>query len=392
MESVLKITDEIFEEIVQIRRHLHAHPELSSFEEATSEFICSYLEDLGIPYQKGIAKTGVVGLLSCEGATETVLLRADMDALPVYEETGLSFSSENKGVMHACGHDGHMAIVLGCAKVLSQLKDRLCCNVKFVFQPAEETTGGALPMIEEGLLENPKVTLALGGHIMNDVPAGKVLVKGGEMMASPDDFLLTIYGKGGHGAYPELCVNPISIVTEVVALWNELSLSYKQEEINHVLTVTMIESGNCSNVIPDTARLQGTVRSFSDAFRQKISKEMQEIAEKTAEKYGAKADFVFNFSYPPLLNDEGLTQKVYDAAASILGKENVICGKKASMAGEDFAYFSKFVPSCYLYFGGGNEEKNIQMPLHSSDFTFDELALKTGVQVLSNFILECMKA
>ncbi|MBR6729030.1 MAG: amidohydrolase, partial [Clostridia bacterium] len=196
MNEIKQLVSDIFEEVVALRRHLHENPELSFCEHKTAEFICSYLQKLGIPYKSGIAGTGIVGLIEAEGAEKTLLMRVDMDALPMQEETGLSFASKNPGVAHSCGHDAHMAILLGTAKVLMKLRHRLSAHIKLVFQPAEETEGGALPMILDGIMENPHVDAAVGGHVMTDVPVGKVLVKSGEMMASPDDFSLEIHGKG----------------------------------------------------------------------------------------------------------------------------------------------------------------------------------------------------
>ena len=200
MNQVKQIVDEIFGEIVTYRRELHKIPEIGFSEYKTADYICHQLDEMGIPYKRGIAKTGIVGFLKGNPGEKTLLMRADMDALPVTEENDCEFRSQHEGMMHACGHDAHMAILLGCAKVLSRLKDKLSCNIKFCFQPADEAIGGALPMIEEGILENPHVDAAVGGHVMNDVPAGKILVKAGEMMAAPDDFTLVVHGRGGLAA------------------------------------------------------------------------------------------------------------------------------------------------------------------------------------------------
>ncbi|MBQ9915037.1 MAG: amidohydrolase, partial [Clostridia bacterium] len=260
MNQVKQIVDEIFGEIVTYRRELHKIPEIGFSEYKTADYICRQLDEMGIPYKRGIAKTGIVGFLKGNPGKKTLLMRADMDALPVTEENNCEFRSQHEGMMHACGHDAHMAILLCCAKVLSRLKDRLSCNIKFCFQPAEEAIGGALPMIEEGILENPHVDAAVGGHVMNDVPVGKVLVKAGEMMAAPDDFTLVVHGRGGHGAYPHECIDPIAIMTQILQGFNTLSARYTTPLEKHLISVNYFQAGTSYNVIPDDATVMGTVR------------------------------------------------------------------------------------------------------------------------------------
>ena len=253
MNEIKQLVDEIFDEAVAIRRAIHQNPELSFEEYETAALICSYLEKLNIPYQSGVAETGVVGLIEVEGARKTLLLRADMDALPVQEETGLPFASKRDGVSHACGHDMHVAVVLGTAMVLSRLKHRLKANIKLVFQPAEETVGGALPMIEAGVMENPHVDAAVAGHVMTDVPIGCVLVKDGETMASPDDFELVVHGRGGHGACPHECIDPIAVTMQILSAWNTLSARFTTPLEKHLISVNRVHAGTCYNVIPDDA-------------------------------------------------------------------------------------------------------------------------------------------
>ncbi len=388
MEELKQLVNVFFDEILSYRRALHQIPELAFSEEKTADFICEQLDDMGIPYERGVAKTGVVGLLEACPGGKTLLMRADMDALPVTEDTALSFRSKHEGVMHACGHDAHMAIVLGCAKVLSTLKDKLSCNIKLVFQPAEEASGGAEPMIEAGVLENPHVEAAVGGHVMNDVPAGSVLVKYGEMMAAPDDFEMTIHGKGGHGAYPHNCIDPIAIATQILSAWNALSARYTSPLEKHLISVNCFQAGNCYNVIPDDAFLMGTVRMYDETLRRKLPEEMEKIATSIAQSFGATCEFHYIFRYPALINNKTMTHAFRKSAEEILGADHVIEGTEPSMAGEDFAYFAQAVPSVFINYGTGNEAMGATMPLHSSDFIIDEEGLRAGVLAMSHFALQ----
>lgn len=386
MEDIKKIVGEIYDEIVSIRRHLHQHPELENQEFETAAFICAKLEKLGISYEKNVAKTGVVGLIDA-GKEKTLLMRADMDALPMTEETGLPFASVNEGVMHACGHDAHVAMLLGCCMVLSRLKHRLSCNVKFVFQPAEEDAGGALPMIEAGVLENPHVDAAIGAHVNNAVPAGSVLVKDGEFMASPDDFELVIHGRGGHGAMPHKCIDPIAIGAQIVLAWNVLSARYTTPLEKHVISTNVFRAGTTYNVIPDDAVICGTVRTYNDELRHNLAKEMETVAQQIAAAFGATCDFNFIFRYPPLLNDKQMNDRFRTAVTEILGAEHLVEGTEPSMGGEDFAYFSQRVPASFIHVGTGNEAKGLTAPWHNSHFNIDENGMKAGVCAMCHFAL-----
>ncbi len=374
-EIVKKFANDIFYEAVSVRRELHKIPELSFCEYKTAAFVSEYLESLGLSCRKEVAGTGVVAFLDA-GKKNTLLLRADMDALPV-EEKKSEFSSMHSGVMHACGHDAHMAALLAAAKCMTNAKEHLKANILFVFQPGEETDGGALPMIETGILDEFHVTCAAGLHVMNDVEAGKIRVKEGALMAAPDDFDLEIKGKGGHGAYPEKCVDPIGVAARIIL---ELkALSEKQEKTN-VISTCAVYAGNTYNVFPDTATLKGTVRMFDDATRKALPKQMEEIISRACAEADATYRFQYNFRYPPLVNDEKMAEALAIAAEKVLGVENVIRGGEPSMAGEDFAYFAKRVPSVFFHLGTGSKKSGIDMPLHSSDFKIDESALKVAVE------------
>ncbi len=385
---IKQYVEEIFDELVSIRRQIHENPELEYQEFETSALICRHLDKLGIPYKKGVAKTGVVALIEVSPKAKTLLMRADMDALPMQEETDACFKSKVDGVMHACGHDAHVAILLGCASVLSKMKDQLSCNVKLVFQPAEEDAGGAMPMIEEGVMENPHVDAAIGGHVMNSVPAGKVLVKYDEVMASPDDFDLVVHGRGGHGGYPHNCIDPIAVAVQILNAWNILSARYTTPLEKHLISTNMFQAGTCYNVIPDDVVIKGTVRTFDNDLRKKLALEMEHIAKYICEGFGANCDFTFTFRYPPLLNDKKMVDFFRNSASEILGEENVVEGVYPSMGGEDFAYFAQRVPSVFINYGSGNEELGAVMPLHNSKFTIDETCIKTGVMAMCKFAVD----
>lgn len=386
MEELKKLVEEIYEDVVAARRHIHQHPELEYHEFETSAYICEYLDKLGIPYQKGIAKTGVVGLIDVQ-AEKTLLMRADMDALPIKEEVDVPYKSVNEGVMHACGHDAHTAMLLGCATVLWKMKDKLSCNIKLLFQPAEEDAGGALPMIEEGVMENPKVDAAIGAHVNNAVPAGSILVKTGEFMASPDDFSLVIHGKGGHGALPHNCVDPIAIGAQILTAWSVLAARYTTPLEKLVISTNYFHAGTTYNVIPDEAVIRGTVRTFHAGLRREVSEEMEKIANQMAAAFGATCDFSFIFRYPPLINNEAMTMAFAESTKTLLGEERVVYGKVPSMGGEDFSYFAELVPATFIHVGTGNEAEGIVAPWHNSKFNIDETGMKAGVLSMCHFAL-----
>jgi len=388
LNEIKQITEEIFDEVVLLRRTIHQNPELEFCEAETAALICAQLDKLQIPYKKGIAKTGVVGLIQAEKATKTLLLRADMDALPLQEETGLPYASKKDGVAHACGHDAHVAILLGTAMVLSRLRQRLAANIKLVFQPAEETTGGALPMIEAGILENPHVDAAASGHVMTNVPAGKVLIKDNEVMAAPDDFDMIVHGRGGHGAYPHTCVDPIAVCMQILSAWNTLSARFTTPLEKHLISVNMFQAGTCYNVIPDDAYIKGTVRMYNNEVRKTLPEAMEKIAVQIAAAFGATCEFTYNFRYPPLINDKSMADAFRQSAKEILGEEQVIEGVDPSMAGDDFAYFAQAVPSVFVNYGAANAAIGADRPLHSSDFIIDEACLKNGVLAMSKFALD----
>ncbi len=373
------------ENVISLRRELHKHPELSKEEEQTTEFIEDYLKNIGYA-PKRVTKTGVIAYLDC-GFSDTTLLRADIDALPVTEKNNADYKSKQDGVMHACGHDAHMAILLISAKVLWENKDKLKTNVLFVFQPDEETDGGAKPMIDAGIIKDYNVTTALGYHVTNDVPVGKVMIKSGALMASPDDFSIKITGRGGHGALPEKCIDPLLTASKIVPELNAVTNMTIKENERQVVQVCQIHGGTFCNAIPEECIISGTARSFNEEVRNEIPKIMEKIINEEAEKTGAKAEFTFNYSYPPLINNERVTEQVKKAVEKHIG-DVVITWSEGQMTGEDFAYFAKEVPSLFMFLGTGNEEKGITMPLHSENFEIDEAELILGVGIYLAFLAE----
>jgi len=379
-----KVIEKEKNEVINNRRRLHRCAELSFCEYKTAEFLENYLKDIGLNPER-VLDTGVIAFLDAK-KNNTILLRADMDAL-MLEETGeIEFKSENSGVMHACGHDAHMAVLLSVAKILNEHKDKLNVNVLFVFQPGEETEGGALPMINTGILKKYNVVECLGLHVMNDVPSGKIMIKEGALMASPDDFSIEICGKGGHGAYPDKCNDPIEAALSVVGKINQITDKEIIKGEKQIVQVCMLNAGTTCNIIPDSALIQGTARSFNENVRKRITEVIESILKESCASFGVNYRFTFNYRYPPLINDKYVANKLKTAVNENMG-DIVISWEKPVMAGDDFAYFAKEVPSVYFYLGTGNDKKGTTMPLHASNFNIDEDALTLGIGVYLSYIL-----
>ncbi|WP_032122312.1 M20 metallopeptidase family protein [Clostridium amazonitimonense] len=371
-ELILKKAEDIKEELIHIRRDIHAHPEFALEEIRTSEVIAEKLEAMGLEVQREIGVTGVIGTLRGTSPGKTILLRADMDCLKIEEETGLEFKSLNKGYMHACGHDAHMTWLLGAAMILSDLKEHIKGNVKFLFQPAEEVVGGAERMIKAGALENPKVDAAIGAHVWPSISSGKIGIRYGEMMAAPDVFTIKIIGRGGHGAAPHTCVDPISIACQVYMALQTI-VSRRVDAVDPViLTVGRFEAGNAFNIIPNEVIMEGTTRTLNKDLREALPGMMESIIKGITESQGGNYDFEYRFCYPPVINDNSMADLVKEAGGLILGEENIEIMKKPEMIGEDFSYFQNEVPGVFIAIGTLNEEKGINKPLHNACFTIDE--------------------
>lgn len=378
------------DEVISIRRELHMYPELGFQEFKTSSLVENYLNELGIEVKTNVAKTGVVGVLYGREASKTALLRADMDALPVEELNEVPYKSRNPGIMHACGHDGHVAMLLVAAKVLSRHRDELSGNVKFIFQPSEEKSpGGAIKMIEEGVLENPHVDYAFGIHLGNMFEKGTIALRKGVFMAEADSFKIVISGIGGHGAYPHASVDPILIASNVVlALQTIVS-----REINPidpvVVTVGKINSGDVSNVIPEKAELLGTVRTLNKNISKDMPFKIERIVKSIAEAYRGNAELEYDFGYPPLVNHAEESEFVKRVGELIVGKDKIL-EAPISMGGEDMAYFLEKVPGAFFWLGSMNKEKGFDKLFHSQYFDFDENVLPIGVEFHTRIAIEIL--
>jgi amidohydrolase len=376
--------------LIRTRRDLHQHPELAFQEHRTAAVVAERLRAAGYEVQTGIAETGVVGTLRGEaGGGPTLLLRADMDALPIVEETTHDFRSTAEGRMHACGHDAHTAIGLAVAERLAARRDRWGGTVKYVFQPAEEGGQGALRMIEQGVLEG--VDQALGLHVWMGLPSGVVGVTPGPFMASAGEFELTVRGRGGHGAMPEQTVDAVMIGSQiVVALQSIVSRTVSPLE-SAVVTVGAFHAGTAQNVIADSARLLGTVRAFDVDACQELPRRIERIATALCEAMGAKAEFHYKQDTPPTINDEAMAELVRAAAEEVVGAERVRFGAEVrTMAAEDFGEFLLRVPGCYFFVGAMNEEKGAVHPHHNPRFDICEDCMPVAVEVLERAALRAL--
>lgn len=396
----MSISSEISEQINRIeaelkenRRYIHMHPELSFREYNTSSFIQKKLDEMGVKYVSGIAENGICAYIYGNKNIESesmksILIRADMDALPIDEVSDKPYKSQNKNVMHACGHDAHVAVLLGVCKVLNNFKDKFGGVVKAVFQPGEETSGGALPMIEEGVLENPHTDVCVALHCDSDLDCGTIRVKPGSLYASPDDFRITVKGKGGHGAEPHNCIDPIMISASIIQALNNLISRETDPFDNAVLSVGSIHGGSATNIIPDSVEIQGTARSLTNEVRGFLKKRIGETADGICKTFGAECEYEYTELFPPLINDEKLAEDVYNSACRSLGKDKCVWGGAPTMAGEDFSYFSQNRPSVLFKLGCRNKSLGIVSPIHHSSFDIDENCLKTGVKVFVGFVLD----
>ena len=376
-------------EIVKTRRTLHQHPELSYHEESTSRFVAERLGSMGIEVKKGVGGTGVLGTLKGAKPGRVVGLRADMDALPVQEMSDVEFRSENDGVMHACGHDTHMAMLLGAARILSDNRKELCGTVKFFFQPAEEQggRGGALPMIEAGVMKDPKVDFVFGLHISNNQKSGEIGVREGSLMAAPDTFKVKIVGKGGHGSAPHETIDPVYVAAHVVLALQGVSARMIDPVRPFVISIGAIHAGTKENIIPDEALLEGTIRTLDEVTRARAKRKVEEVAKGTCRTFGAAAEVEFEEgAYPVTVNDPRTTRevvKLLDGFADLKVKEI-----EPVLGGEDFSRFLQKAPGTFYFLGTKNAAKGCIYPNLSSRFKADEDVLKLGAASLAKLAFE----
>ena len=373
----------IKDELIEIRRTLHQYPELGFEETNTSKFIKDFLTREGIEF-KEFAGTGVCGVIkgTKEGENNKVIgLRADIDGLPMQDKKGCSYASKVTGKMHACGHDGHTTILLGVAKLLNKNKDKFNGIVKLIFEPAEETTGGARVMIEEGVLTNPTVDVMCGLHVEETLDAGMIMVRRGTVNAASNPFNITIKGSGGHGAYPDTAIDPIVMASHVVTSLQSI-VSREIKPVNPtVVTIGSIHGGTAQNIIPNEVKLGGIIRTMTNEDREFAKVRLKEIVNGICTTFRGSAEIEIEESYPCLYNDDNMVKILEDSAKNIIGAENVKVQKNPKLGVESFAYFANEVPSVFYFLGIRNEEKGIMHPAHNSLFDIDEDALPIGVAI-----------
>jgi amidohydrolase len=369
------------EQLVAWRRDFHMHPELGFQEHRSASTIADLLRKLGYQVRTGVATTGVVGLLKGKQTGPIVMLRFDMDALPISEENEAGYASQNPGVMHACGHDAHMTIGLGVATLMAQHRDEMVGMLKLVFQPGEEGMHGAEVMVKEGVLENPRPDVFLATHVWNDKPVGTVDVTPGAVMAAAEKWTCTVRGKGGHGALPHQTVDPVVTTAQIVtALQTVVSRNVSPLE-TAVVTVGTVHGGDAFNVIPAQVDLSGTIRTYSPQVKETVVRRMREVIECVAAACGATAELEILPLTPALINDAHVAEVARAAAEAVVGSENVSSGER-TMGSEDAAFFMQDVPGCYFFLGSANAERGLSAPHHNPRFDIDEEALPLGVAVL----------
>ena len=390
-DTIEKRASALQDEVVTLRRDFHAHPELGFEEKRTSGLITRYLADLGLDVRTGLAGTGVVGVLHGSRPGMTLMLRADMDALPVQELNEVDYHSVVPGVMHACGHDGHMAILLGAARLLSSLRDALPGSVMFVFQPAEENLGGAKLMIEEGLLENPKVDAALGLHLISILPYGYIGTCSGPFMAAMDTFKICIHGRGGHSAMPGGSVDAVALSADIVKGLNDHVRRGLPEGSRFLVNIGIIRGGTAPNIVADLVELEGTVRCLDEPAHPMIRNLMEGFLRETVTLEGSRFELDYQEGYPTVVNDPLMTDLVIRAAGRVVGREHVI-DMPPAMASEDMAFYLQKVPGCYFFVGAGNEDASRNPPHHNPCFTIDERSLGTGLKAICTAALEYLES
>ena len=372
----------IYEKIKGYREHLHQNPELSYKEFNTMEYVAAKLKEIGIPYEKGVAGTGIVGIIRSSKHSENqacIGLRADLDALPIQEQNTASYKSKIDGVMHACGHDVHTSILLGAAEILFELREDLEHPVKLIFQPGEEKNpGGASLLIEAGVLENPKVKEMYALHVFPELEVGKLAIRPGLNMASCDELHLEIIGVGGHGAMPEKCINPILIGSEFIIEAQNIIHKSCPKEVPCVISFGHFEALGATNVIPERAEIKGTFRTMNEEWRGKAAILLMDLATNLENKYKGNVNLEISKGYPFLKNDEELTEKLKTKFESFFGPDKIE-GLALRMTSEDFSFYSQTIPVCFFRLGVGNKEKGIIYSVHHPKFDIDSACLKTGM-------------
>ncbi len=379
-QRIKALASQYFAKTIEMRRHIHANPELSYQEYETAKYVVSQLKEMGLEIEEGVAETGVTALIKGKNPDKRVIaLRGDMDALPIIEENDVPYKSQNEGVMHACGHDVHTSCVLGAALILTELKDEFEGTIKLIFQPGEEKNpGGASLMIKAGALENPKTDAVFGQHVIPYISTGKLGFKAGKYMASADEVYLTVKGKSGHAALPDKAVDPIVIASHIVIALQQVISRNADPKTPTVLTFGTIHGGTAQNIIPEEVKLGGTFRALDEAWRFKAHGLITKMAQSIAEGMGGSCDVNIDVGYPFLHNDEDLAAKARANAVEYIGEENIV-DLELWLGAEDFAYYSHTVPSCFYRLGTGNEAKETTFGAHTPRFNVDEDAIELGI-------------
>jgi len=389
-QDITSQAQELFPYTQSLRRDFHRHPELGFHEVRSAGIVANELGKLGLEVHAGIAETGVVALMENAAPGPTVLLRFDMDALPITEATGAEYASLTPGVMHACGHDGHMAIGLTVAHMLKELSPELRGQIKFVFQPAEEVLGGADRMVKEGVLKDPKPDMALALHVWNERPLGWVGLASGPVMAGADFFDVQITGKGGHGAIPQLSRDPVVAAAVIVLALQSVVARNVSPFDSAVLSVTQVVSGEAYNVIPEKAQLKGTIRAFERSVRDQVMTRIEEVATNTSRAMGCEASIQYLPNTPATVNDPEVTAAVVDVARKLYSSEAVDTTYQ-SMGSEDMAFILNEVPGCFMLIGSANDAKGLNAGHHHPRFDFDEAVLPRAVALMVSAVVELLK-
>lgn len=390
MIDVVSEVKKIEDKMITWRRELHAIPELELDLPQTSAYIRKVLDELGIEQIPLLEGNAIVGLIRGKEEGKTIALRADMDGLPIAEQTGLEFSSAN-GCMHACGHDGHMAMLLGAAKLLQEHRHLLKGNVKLLFQPGEESPGGALPMIEQGAMDHPKVDAVMGlhnGNLHKEIPKGKIGVRYGPMMAAADRLFIKIKGKGSHGAYPEQSVDPITIAAELICALQTIVSRETAAVDPAVLSICKIQGGYSTNIIPGEVELEGTVRTFNHETRRRIARRIEELTKGLTAAMQAEVEVRYEFKYPPLINSDSFTDFFVASAKKILPEEDIVYLKDPVMGAEDMAYFLEKAPGTYFFLSNSGFIGGESYPHHNAKFDIDESLFYKGTSLLVQTVLD----
>jgi len=392
IEEIKILTKKHLDEIIAIRREFHQHPELAFEEVETAKRVANFLDAHHIKYTDKVAKTGIVGLIEGRNPNKKVIaLRADMDALPITEANDIPYKSMNIGKMHACGHDVHMASLLGTLVILNQLKDKFEGTVKFLFQPSEEQyPGGASVMIEEGVLENPSPQSIFGQHVYPELKAGQVGFRSGKYMASTDEVFITIKGKGGHAALPHTIIDPILIASHLIVAMQQIVSRYALPTLPTVISFGKIIGDGKTNVIPEEVHLEGIIRTFDENWREEIKEKIRKLAKSVAQGMGGDCEVRIDKGYPFVYNNPELTKRAKNSAELFLGKDKVF-DLDMRMTAEDFAFYTQRVPGTFYRLGVASPEADEVLNLHSPTFNVDERSLETGIGLMSWLTLEELK-